>query len=202
MDRRQNIIYNLVKLVGPGPWPQIVSPLPALDVRASVAGTNSMCNLMLGLPSPRKNQSRRCVFLSGGHAEDFKKIAVGRKVLANFKSRNEHAGDLDVITPGWDAPVVALSSKAAHGTPTINVDDDDEPDVDRMEPNAPETFRTNRLREIPCNAYRWVCRLVAARRQCSKRDCLGSSSGSAACHTKFNRLGRGTSTVLTSGLPS
>lgn len=99
-------------------------------------------------------------------------------------------------------PLVALSSKAAPGTPTINVDDDDEPDVDRMEPNAPETFRTNRLREIPCNAYRWVCRLVAARRQCSKRDCLGSSSGSAACHTKFNRLGRGTSTVLTSGLPS
>ena len=97
-------------------------------------------------------------------------------------------------------PLVALSSKA--GTPTINVDDDDEPEVDRMEPNAPETFRTNRLREIPCNAYRWVCRLVAARRQCSKRDCLGSSSGSAACHTKFNRLGRGTSTVLTSGLPS
>ena len=103
-------------------------------------------------------------------------------------------------------PLVALSSKAV--TPTINVDDDDDrvafcaAYVDRMEPNVPETFRTNRLREEPCNAYRWVCRLVAARRQFSKRDCLGSSSGSAACHTKFNRLGRGTSTVLTSGLPS
>jgi len=122
MDRRQNIIYNLVKLVGPGPWPQIVSPLPALDVRASDAGTNSMCNLMLGLPSPRKNQSRRCVFLSGGHAEDFKKITVGRKVLANTKSRNEHAGDLDVITPGWDAPykVAVCNNNSSRGKLTSN----------------------------------------------------------------------------------
>ena len=122
MDRRQNIIYNLVKLVGPGPWPQIVSPLPALDVRASDAGTNSMCNLMLGLPSPRKNQSRRCVFLSGGHAEDFKKITVGRKALANTKSRNEHAGDLDVITPGWDAPykVAVCNNNSSRGKLTSN----------------------------------------------------------------------------------
>ena len=105
----------MVKLVGSGPWPQIVSPLPALDVRASVAGTNSMCNLMLGLPSPRKSQSRRCVFLSGGHADDFKQLTEGRKILSFFQSRNSHAGDLDLVAPGWDAVAVCNNNSSRGG---------------------------------------------------------------------------------------